>query len=375
MKIAICTDQFPPYQGGVSEVARLQLEGLTALGHEVRVFAPRLSGAHPDTRVVRIPTAVFAGRIGIIVSPFGITRRLRDFNPDVVHMHSIGILAVAASAAARRLKKPRIITYHGAMADYLHVIRMDYSPIRRAVTYACDCYFDRCDILTAPSHRALALLKSEGVKRPMLEYVPNPIDLGLFIRSPDKDAAKRRHGVAKRAIMIFGRMSPEKNLAEAVAVFERVARKSDAQLVFIGDGPARVDIESLVREHGLSARVRFLGYVSGQMLADAVNACDIMLTTSLTEVQPLSILQAHACGIPVVGTDAGGVPDCIRDGENGYIVTPHAIDAYAERCLRLLADDALRARLADIAVKDGITYAPRTIASEYARLYMRLQKS
>lgn len=367
MKIAIVSDQFPPMRGGVAAALKLLLEGLSARGHEVRVFAPDLPGSFPDPRVVRMPTMTFAQGTGNIASPFGISKRLSEFGPDVVHLHTVGLLVVAGLVAAKRLRIPCIITYHGDMSDYLHLVGLDYAWIRTIVDWVCARFFNAASIVTAPSRRALVKLRSHGVTRPRMEYVPNPIDVSRF-QPHNKERAKSTFGLrGRKTLGIFGRISREKNLEDAVAAIKKA--RGDFDVLMIGDGPYRAPFESLVRERALESRVHMPGFLSGDALVGAINACDAMLSTGLAEVQPLAILQSLACGVPVIGTNAGGTPECIHDGETGFVLEPHDIAGYADRIEKLLGDDPLRARFSSAATRAAAAFSTEEISAAYEKVY------
>lgn len=367
MKIALISDQFPPMRGGVADALKLILDGLAARGHEVRVFAPDLPDAVPDPRVERMPTITFAQGTGNIVSPFGLTRRLREFRPDVVHMHSVGLLVLAGLLAAKRLKIPRVITYHGDMSDYLYLVGLDFAWLRAIVDWMCARYFSGANTVTAPSRLALEKLRRHGVSRPSMEYIPNPID--ACFSPADKARAKESFRISGKTIGLFGRVSREKNLADAIEAIALASKKIDLQIVVIGDGPYRKEFEMLVHRAGLESRTHYLGFLSGETLVRAINCCDVIVSTGLAEVQPLAILQSLACGVPVIGTNAGGTPECIDEGATGFILEPHDIDGYAERIVQLLNDDAMRGRFAAAAIENTKQFSPENVCAQYETVF------
>lgn len=355
-------------RGGVADTIALVLDGLTKAGHEVRVFAPQLSGAVPDRRVERMPAFSFAGGAGTIVSPFGIKKRLAAYAPDVVHLHSVGILAISAGRAARTLGIPLIITYHGDMSDYLHVVGLDFAWLRRFVDRFCTRYFNDATVVTAPSRLGLKKLRAHGVTRPTMEYVHNPIHSERF-RPADRAASKSAIGIAGKTVGIFGRISREKNLPDAVAAIAAVSKQLDITCIVIGDGPYRMEFEKLIHNAGLKQKMRALGFLGGTQLVQAINACDVMLSTGLAEVQPLAILQSLACGVPVIGTNAGGTPECIQDGADGFIVEPHDIPGYTRRLMELLLDDAKRSAFGAAALNAAAAFSPESVCTQYERVY------
>lgn len=372
MRIAMCTDQYVPQLGGVADsVHTLALE-LRKQGHIVRVFAPDLTGAAQDPDTVRFRTLSFKGMFNL-VAPFGMLEALRAFKPDVIHAQAVGIATVNAIRCARRLGVPVVATYHGAPADYLRYFHLDFWPFPILIHKLTSRFFDACDAVTAPAKTPLGVLRRFGTARPRMEVISNPVTLNLFRPLADKEALRNRFGISGGAVMLFGRIAAEKNLGVAARVFAAVAKQSAAQLIVIGDGPSRPDFEQMLRELGVYEQVRFLGRLSGDALVEHMNCCDVMLTTSLTEAQPMTVLQAAACGIPVVGANAGGVPDCIVNEKTGYIVDPSDIDDFASRVIELLNNTERARAFGENAQRFVAQYAPENVASKFAALYEEIR--
>jgi glycosyltransferase involved in cell wall biosynthesis len=138
-----------------------------------------------------------------------------------------------------------------------------------------------------------------------------------------------------KLVVSAGRLSPEKGhsyLIEAVA--ELVKHKIDAIFAFCGDGVCRDDLIAFAERKGVAGICRFLGFRHD--LKDIFHAMDLLVLPSLTEGLPCVILEAFACGRPVVATAVGGVPEVVRDGANGILVPPRRPDLLAEAILRCL---------------------------------------
>ncbi len=174
--------------------------------------------------------------------------------------------------------------------------------------------------------------------------VPNPAPaLGAL---PSREEARATLGVTGPTLGTAGRLTAQKALGDALAA---VARVDGVSLVVLGDGPERVELERRTAELGISGRVRFLGAGTRDDVLRLFRAVDAALVTSAWENLPHTVLESLAVGTPVIATAVGGVPEVVRDGENGLLVPAGDVEAIAAAIERLLRDDSLRARLASAA--------------------------
>jgi glycosyltransferase involved in cell wall biosynthesis len=146
------------------------------------------------------------------------------------------------------------------------------------------------------------------------------------------------------------------------------ARHPDARLTVAGDGVQRAELESLVRELGLR-NVEFMGLVAPDRMPELCDAADIYLNASNVDNMPLSILEAFSAGLPVVTTDAGGIPYIVTHEETGLLVPMNDHEALAAAALRLLADDALARKIVGRARAECDKYTWRAVRGRWLKLY------
>ena len=176
------------------------------------------------------------------------------------------------------------------------------------------------------------LVREHGIAAARVRVVPNAIDVARFTPDP---AAVRDKG----CVIFVGRLAPEKNLR---ALVEAVARVPGAHLRLVGEGPERAALEEAARRAG--AAVEFMGTVNNDAVPGLLNTATLFALPSHYEGQPKALLEAMACGLPVVGADVAGIREAVRHGETGWLCAPEA-ESLA-RALRVLLDDgALRERL------------------------------
>lgn len=369
MRIAICTDQYLPMLSGIADSVDILKTQLQKNGHEVRLYTLSLPGQQKDLGVKRFPTFVVPGSDGMmLVLPFGVMDDLRQFKPDVIHTHLAGIVGFFAIFGAWRLRVPLVGTDHTFPADYLHYVKLNFFPFPYFVRRFSAWYYNRCVFVTAPSKNMLQELTDYGFSRPA-KVISNHIPTQLFRPLSNKEELKRKLGIGPSAVLIFGRIAIEKNLIAALHIFEQVAAKSDAELVFVGDGPYRKPLELLVSKKSFAHKVRFLGALRGEALVEAINACEVFLITSLSETQSMTTLQAMACGLPVVAIRAGGLPEYVHTDKNGYCIEPGNTMLFVQHILNLLVNPALAKTMGEQGRESIAPYSPEGITAQFEEVY------
>jgi glycosyltransferase involved in cell wall biosynthesis len=154
--------------------------------------------------------------------------------------------------------------------------------------------------------------------------------------------------------------------------FDALASVPGVTLAIAGDGPDREPLERRATELGLAGRARFLGSLPRDGVLRLFRAADAVVLSSAWENLPHTVLEALAVGSPVIATSVGGVPEVVRDGENGLLVEPNDPRALADAIGRLFADDDLRRRLSDAA---PASVAGHTEESVFARIEEELQRA
>jgi glycosyltransferase involved in cell wall biosynthesis len=189
------------------------------------------------------------------------------------------------------------------------------------------------------------LAEHEGCPRRKIVVIPNGVDVERFRPLPPDFALRARLGLPAGAPVaaIVAALRPEKNheLFLNAASLIRQAR-SDAQFLIIGDGPKRPELEALRDKLGLGDAVHFLG-TRGD-IPELLSLADVLMLTSHMEANPVSILEALACGKPVVATRVGSIAESVHDGQSGYLVEPGDAAALADRTVELFNDRATARR-------------------------------
>ncbi|HLQ69551.1 MAG TPA: GT4 family glycosyltransferase PelF [Gemmatimonadales bacterium] len=290
-------------------------------------------------------------------------RLLRRLRPAVVHTHHFGTLVHSLPAAWLARVPRRVHTEHSY--QYLEP-RPDYRRLLRGMSATSDAF-------VVVAHSQLAYYADcVHVPARRLCVIPNGIDTTHYQpRTPEPaNAARRALGLAPDAYVIgtAGRFFPEKDYGTLVrGVAALFQTHPHVQLVLIGEGPQQAALEALVASLGIGSRVRFAGWRID--LADVLPALDVFVLSSRSEGLPLVALEASACGVPVVATPVGDVPQVIADGRTG-VLFPIGDDAALSAALRALAD-APRRRAMGLAGRERVVahYSQRAMVDAYVRLY------
>jgi glycosyltransferase involved in cell wall biosynthesis len=342
---------------------------LVRLGHSVRVVTPGpgdvpASDQFDGVEVVRfrlkVPEDLTYGKVAQgAVDPRGKMRRLAvmahylrlqerwtrreaiAFQADVVHAHWAIPSGFPALVAARSLHKPTVITMHGGDVYVNQEQGYDF-PTRWYVKPVLRWTLRTAEALTAITEDCREHALRAGARPEHIRLVPNGADLRRF--RPAEGEPPRPWG--NHMVFACRQLFPRKGirfLIEAVAHLK--AKYPDLKLVIAGDGFERPELESLARDRGLAADCVFLGWVANAELPPLYRAAAVSVIPSLEEGFGIPAAEAMGCAIPVVASDAGGLPEVVENGVCGFVVPKGEVEPLAEAIDKLLADPALRARM------------------------------
>lgn len=200
--------------------------------------------------------------------------------------------------------------------------------------------------------------------------IPNFVDTKEFVR---RDCMHYRTAFAKadeKLLIHISNFRPVKRVKDVIRAFALIQQKVPSRLLLVGDGPERSEAEHLSRELGITERVRFLG--KQEAVVELLSISDLMLMASETESFGLAALEAMACSVPVVAYRVGGLPELIKDGDNGYTVSKADVEALAARAIELLSNSSLYARMAHCARETALRYDTACIVPLYEKFYKQV---
>ncbi|MGQ7276811.1 N-acetyl-alpha-D-glucosaminyl L-malate synthase BshA [Brevibacillus thermoruber] len=175
----------------------------------------------------------------------------------------------------------------------------------------------------------------------------------------------------EKILMHISNFRPVKRVPDVIEIFRLVREQLPVKLMLIGEGPDLGSVRNMVAELGLEGDTHFLG--KQEDVAEVISMADVMLLPSEKESFGLVALEAMACGVPVVTTNAGGLPEVVPDGECGFLLPVGDVAGMAERTVRLLTDPDLYRRLSRNSIqRSSETFCHEKITSQYESLYREL---
>jgi glycosyltransferase involved in cell wall biosynthesis len=350
VRIALFTNNYLPFCGGVTISVETLRRGLAARGHDVWVFAPRFHQAPPDPpQVVRYPSLPAATYPEFALAvPFSrtIARTVRRLGFDVFHAHHPFLLGPTALRFARALGRPLVFTYHTRYEKYAHYVPLSRRLVETAAIRLSTRFAAQAEAVIAPSAIVRDDLRRRGVPS-AISVVPTGVDLDQFRPGP-VDAARRGLGIpADDPLLLYvGRLDREKSVNRVLAAFDRIASTVPrARLALIGHGTEADHLRRLAAASPVSARIQFLGVRPHEATVAWYQAAELFLFASETETQGLVLAEAAACGLPAVTVAAPGCDEVVHDGESG-VLTKNDAASLAEAAIGLLLDTPRRRAMA-----------------------------
>jgi N-acetyl-alpha-D-glucosaminyl L-malate synthase BshA len=294
---------------------------------------------------------------------------------DVINNHQLDLLhvhyAIPHASAAYLAKKiveaqsgryiPVITTLHGT----------DITLVGRDKTFAPVVAFsiNQSDAITAVSQN----LRDETYRTFPIEkeinVIHNFVDTHRFHKKPIDAFRKVIAPNGERILMHASNFRKIKRVQDIVRIFDIVHKKIPSKLLFVGDGPERSEAESLCRELDLSDSTRFVG--KQEQMEEILAVADLFLLTSEYESFGLAALEAMAAGVPVVSTNAGGLPEIALQGETGFLDDVGDIQGMSEHAIRILGDDETLKKFKASALKQAKNFDIHHIVPQYEALYNR----
>lgn len=368
MKIAIVC--YPTFGGSGVVATELGLE-LARRGHEIHFITYR-----QPVRLALLSQNVHYHEVNVPEYP------LFHYQPyelalssklvDMVKMHQIELLhvhyaiphAYAGYMAKQMLKDegialPMVTTLHGTDITLVG----NHPFYKPAVTFS----INKSDVVTSVSQS----LKEDTLRlfevKKEIEVIPNFIEI---------DETQKEHLTCKRSVMAkadekiithISNFRKVKNIPDVVKVFYKIQQKIPAKLMMVGNGPEKEAAEMLCEKLGISDKVIFFG--NSHEITEILNYSDLFLLPSETESFGLAALEAMACGVPVVSSNTGGLPEVNKDGYSGYLSNVGDVDAMASNALKVLSSDAVLHQFKQNALETAKQFQIDNIVPLYEQVY------
>jgi L-malate glycosyltransferase len=286
---------------------------------------------------------------------------------DILHVHyAIPHASVAYMAkqilATQGIHIPFVTTLHGTDITLVGK-NSSYEPV---VTFA----INQSDGITTVSENLRRDTFSFFPIRKEIEVIPNFIDLKRFSRKAKDHFKKAIAPQGEKLVAHTSNFRAVKRVGDVVSVFARILEVVPSKLILIGDGPERYNTERLCREMGVCDHVRFLG--KQEAIEEILSVCDLFIMPSETESFGLAALEAMACQIPVISSDAGGIPELNLHGETGFLSPVGDVEDMARNAIHILGDEARLAQFKHNALNRARLFDIHRIMPLYEAYYQRV---
>jgi len=345
---------------GASLAVQMLADGMAEQGHQVLV----LTSSDKDEPYLLQEETLTVYHHRSYLNPFRVgqrytgaahrknTKLLRDFAPDIIHTHDPFQFAFTSLKYARKKNIPVTITTH-QLPWFIKAYLPEWPGVRNFIEKIFWGYSNwllrKFDRVISPTHTIAGVIQQKTGVRPFV--INYGIELDNF-HNGKKDKFvesifRKRFDIPLDVPILLhvGRLDVDKSVEIVVRAAARSMARSDAHLLVVGDGTEKVRLMRLCKELGIEGRSHFPGYVtSRQDLADVYRMADIFITASEIETQGIVLLEAAACGLPIVAVNATCIPEIVEHGLNGFLVAPRDVVSMADH-LSLLLSDRNKARI------------------------------
>ncbi len=387
MRIAIYSDNFYPELSGIADTIVASGKELAKRGHLINYFVPKYSKKnydllklpyeevflHKNIKITRFPSFSFptGTKQSRFVIPTGLgSISLKKFNPDVIHTNLIAGVGMEAFLDAKLLRKPLVGTNHTPIVQFLSYSPLKGKLVQNAVSRYDAWYYSQCEFVSSPSSPVLNEMKKYGFNAPS-GVVPNPVDVETFKPVKSKAELKKGYGISDFSLFYAGRLAPEKKVDMMIKAAANLKKNiPEINVVIAGRGSSEQDLKKLIEDSGLSNNSKFFGFIeSPQKFARLYNANDIFVMMSVAETQSISMMNAMACEMGVVSTNAWGLKDYAKDGVNSLVVEPDDQKALEEKIIHLYKNQKEMEKLGKQAREYVCQFSPEKIAKMWEDAY------
>lgn len=384
MRIAIFTETYLPQINGVVTHIKILKEGLEALGHTVLIVTAD-SKAHTHylkDNVLHCPAHNLKRIYNLdLASPVSRTRLkyLREFRPDIIHVHNEFSIGLSGMAIAKILKVPLVYTLHTMYDDYIYYIApKPLIPLTKKLSHRYFRMFPQnAAVVTGPSKKCQEYTYEIGSDK-KVEVIPNPVELDAF--APQTSTPQQRAQIREQyhipqdatVACFVGRLGREKSVDVLLRFWAQEMKPQDnMRLLIIGDGPEKEPLEQLAQQLGITDTVVFTGKVLHPDLPPYVHTCDIYVTASLSDTNSISMLEGMAGGLPVLQLYDELNADQVTDGVNGYMFRDAAEMGQRLRQIRDMEPEGLQ-KLKTSVIQSVKNSGAQTLANYIQTIYYNI---
>lgn len=330
MNIAIFSDCFIPIKNGVVTSILQLKESLENKGHNVIIITSDVPNyIDKDKNIYRLPSlkaGLGTEQRFAFFNQAPINRFLKKKNIDIIHTHTEFSIGYSGKWAAKKLKIPHVHTTHTMWEEYNHYILNGRLVSKKMIRNILKAFLRKTDAFICPS------IKAKKYYHELMPNIPatiihNGIDIQKFKSNPitktEITQLRKEFGLKKNdKILIFvGRIGKEKRVIELFnSVLPILKNNPRTKMIFVGEGPALKELIKLSTEYYMHKEFVFTGFVNWELIYRLYSLADIFVTASLSEVHPMTLIEASMCGLAIIARKDESYLDLVQNGKNGYLV-------------------------------------------------------
>lgn len=371
LRIALFSGNYNYVRDGANQALNRLVGYLLSQGASVRIYSPTVENPAFEATgdLVSVPSMAIPFRPEYRI-PLSLSRSVRrdldTFNPNIVHIASPDRVSRKAVKWAKKQNLPVLCSVHTRFETYFRYYNMSF--IEPVVEAWIRRLYRKCDALVAPSESFAQVLRQQRMNYD-IDIWSRGVDREIF--NPGRRDMEWRRGLGISGdipvIGFLGRLVMEKGLDVFSDTIDQLKRRNvPHQVLVIGDGPARAWFESRIPD------AKFAGFQVGADLARAVASMDMFFNPSVTEAFGNVTLESMACGLPVVAAKATGSQSLVEDKVSGRLITPGAINQFADALQAYCVNTDLRAEHGSIGERRSHDYSWDAINQTVADTYLRL---
>ena len=368
MKIGLLTACYHPVINGVTRMVMLTAQTLHAMGHEPTIFA--LGPAHPQDEpyVVRSPGRIMGDSGYYFATRYTAVARTKLAKMDILHAHHLWMSLDFAHRYAQN--QPVIYTNHTRYDIYAG----EYLPLlpaglahqlgKRLMHWMWPRQTKRCAAVISPSAHVKQIMEAYGVRAP-ITVIPNGIERKTLLSHPSQTDLNIPS--EKITAIYVGRLASEKRILFLLDRFAQACQTTpQLHLLLLGDGLQRQEVTARIAQPDLQPHVTDYGWIPYDQIGRYLTAADFFITASLSEVHPLTVLEAMTAGLPIAAPPADWVRDCVPDSA-GLFTTD-----LADNIAKLAQDHTLRQQMGHAAQEASIPFDIENTTQQTITLYQHV---
>jgi len=385
MRILIVSDTYLPYITGVSISTDSIARYMVGQGHQVVLITPKpvIKGIVTPLKgleIIHVPSLPFAfynnNAVAILPLCFPVIAKAMKKNKfDVVHIQEPAPTGFAALILAK--------IHHIPVVGALHFIpeqvdRVIWGKTEKILTPIVNIYirliYRHYDQIMTPSYFFAGYLKRLGIKRP-INVISNGVEVAKFHPASVNTAFRKKYAIPEKSVLFFylGRIDGDKNVETLVKAMPLT--DNHVRLLIVGRGKKDESIRSLAQKLKVSSKITRIEYITNEEMPGVYLATDVFSIMSPYEGQSIVTLQAAATGLPIIGANAGALPELIHDGENGFLVGTHDYRELAVKMNKLAGSQALRKSFGEESRKISLEHDKPKVLHKLEIIFDKLDKS